>query len=281
MSNLQQEVIESILRPAAHGFQKRFWHAFAPLGLRQDDTVPVQTAVDLIKKFHIWMFDQIFYEESATRFHTLDGYALALYDACKTAREEFQREHAQELDSHMRAKLEFAHSDLLRAAHIAMRKAQFFEHLQQAASPNPTLVEGPPVRSSPNVYEFAVALHFWNRQLTVHFAYLRWMKETGNTLLHDMVSSKDPSGGVHNPVATLNAETLTGVDYFKNRILSDMPDEFDTAQVRYRFRNSKKTKDRKNTNATCAWTQFHSISSKLDNQALTTMSLYVPLQHNN
>ena len=212
------------------------------------------------------MFDSIFYEESPEHFHTLDGYALALYGACKTAREEFQREHAQELDSHMRAKLEFAHSDLLRAAHIAMRKAQFFEHLQQATSQGSALAEGPPARNSPNVYEFAVALHFWNRQLTVHFAYLRWMRETGNTLLHDMVTCKDPSAGVRSPVATLNAEILTGVDYFKNRILSDMPPEFDTTQVRNKFRNSKKTKDR-NMHATCAWTRFRALGKY--NQTLT------------
>lgn len=177
-----QEVIDTILKPATHGFQKRFWFAVTPKGLQHDDSAPVQSALTLVAKLHTWMFDHFFYheEDSAQHKHVLDGYALHLYECCKKACEDFKAEHT-DLDQYVEAKIDFRHSDLLRASHIAMRKVQFLHSIALGDSSRPP-------RTSPSIYEFCFALHNWRRQICLHFCYLQWMQRVGAKLLMELAA---------------------------------------------------------------------------------------------
>ena len=227
----QQEVVESILKPVAHGFQKRFWVAFAPRGLPHDESQPIAAAQELVHGLHKWMFDRAFYEEPAEK-HVLDGYARTLYDAAKKAVEDVKAEH--EMSTFMVAKLDFCHSDLLRSSHLAMRKCQYLASLSSSAPGHEEAL-----RTKPNVYEFAMALHLWRRQVSLHFGYYRWMAGVGPRILADVAA------GLVGGSELLHGEGLAGEDYFKNKVLMDMPTEgcFDTNMVRMKFRGAKRTKD--------------------------------------
>lgn len=226
-------MVDCTLRPVAHGFQKRFWTAVSPRGLLQDDAIPVKAALDLVKAMHSWMFDHFFYTADSDPFHVLDGHALKLYNCAQEAAKRFQEDHQRELGPYVEAKLEFRHSDLLRAAHLAMRKNQFlYAYIEKSADK--------PARTKTSIYEFAFALHHWRRQIRLHFAFLRWMAREGTKQL----AAAAEGASVDGPAGSYAAgEDLTGEDYFKYRILADMPPKFNTSEVRLKFRNMKRTKD--------------------------------------
>ena len=230
-----QDVVDATLKPVSNGFQKRFWTALTPKGLWHDDTVPVVTALHFLQGSHEWMFEHFFYTAEPDHFHVLDGYALGLYNAVKEGCKRFMEEdHPQDLGPYAEAKLDFRHSDLLRAAHLTMRKNQFILAYIAKSQDRPT-------RTSPNIYEFAFAIHHWRRQISLHFAYLQWMKRDGAKLLSQAADGTNEAASAAVQVA---GESLVGEDYIKYKILSEMPQTFSTMDARMKFRNSKKTKDR-------------------------------------
>ncbi|OLP87987.1 Dynein heavy chain 6, axonemal [Symbiodinium microadriaticum] len=104
----------STKRPAVH-----FRVAFAPRGLPQDE------AMELVAGMRKWMFDE---EEEHKHVHNV--FARTLCDAVKQAVEEVKGEQGLWPQAFMVAKLEFCHSDRLRASHLAMIKCRYFESLR-------------------------------------------------------------------------------------------------------------------------------------------------------
>ena len=174
----QQEIMEWLLMPRPNGWQKRHTVVFGPKGVKRDDRQPPQDALNMINNAHRWMYDNFFDKQEPSK-HALDKHALVLYTALHDAIEDFKAAWVKDkgtMDKREEEKLDFYHTDVLRAAHLAMRKCQFLKSL------NPEYVQKNPeefVRTSPNAYEFYMALHWWRRQLHVHLAFYRWVKRTG------------------------------------------------------------------------------------------------------
>lgn len=190
--------------------------------------MPVRAA-QFFRSLHEWMFEHFFCTEEANHFHILDGFALGLYNSAKEACKRFQEDHIQDLGPFVEAKLDFRHSDLLRAAHLTMRKNQFIFAYVTNSKDTP-------------IYEFAFALHHWRRQISLHFAFLQWIKREGHEALKAAADGTSPTASTASCVA---GENLDGEDYFKFKLLSEMPPTFSTHDVRMKFRNPTRTKDRR------------------------------------
>ena len=111
--------------------------------------------MELVAGMRKWMFDE---EEEHKHVH--DGFARTLCDAVKQVVEEVKGEQGLWPQAFMVAKLDFRHSDRLRASHLAMIKCRYFESLR-----DPTAGKK---RTKPNIYLFAMALHLWLRQLSLN-----------------------------------------------------------------------------------------------------------------
>ena len=76
------EVIEYIMRPAAHGFQKRFHVTFTPNRAYSCEERDAENAQHAIEALHTWMFDHII---GAAVVVTFDPAAQRLYKRAKAA----------------------------------------------------------------------------------------------------------------------------------------------------------------------------------------------------
>ena len=245
--NGQSELIEYLMQPVGHGFQKRFWVVFAPLGVERDESIPFETCSWVIVEMHKFMYKH-FYPICADRKHVIDGYAQTLYNAMQTAVEKVKKTRKAQVTKFIEAKMDFLHSDMLRAAHLAMRKCQFLMSLNTAyMASHPDELK----RTSPNAYEFAMALHWTRRQFHVHVAYYTWVAKLGKKALEEAARKDRPDVFalmVDAPSAhTVGASTvkLEGEDLFKFKILTAMSPSvaFDNKALRLKFRNPVETRD--------------------------------------
>lgn len=157
--------VEYIMRPAPHGFQKRFHVIYSPPQPLTDDDHNCASADSLLKRFHEFMFAEAMNTPQGVVYP--DQCARTMYKACKQAVTEFVLSKACAVHENTKAKLGFFDSDLLRYANVRRRWALFLQRNSGANVPGQS-------RDGFNVYELCSAMHVWIRQVKIHHAYYRY-----------------------------------------------------------------------------------------------------------
>ena len=159
----QTEVVEEVVQPRVHGFQKRLKQVWSlSENPTQDQDQLFKASDKLIQDWHDWMHSKCV--EQPPVVISLSGQALSMYNAAKQAITDFVSEN--KLPPVFRTKLVFFHSDVLRDAHKVFRSVQFLTTLC------PNLPEDS--REAISLDEFTVALHKWIRQIQWHFGSYRF-----------------------------------------------------------------------------------------------------------
>ena len=158
----QTEVVEEVVQPRVHGFQKRLKQVWSLSENPTQDQQLFKASDKLIQDWHDWMHSKCV--EQPPVVISLSGQALSMYNAAKQAITDFVSEN--KLPPVFRTKLVFFHSDVLRDAHKVFRSVQFLTTLC------PKLPEDS--REAMSLDEFTVALHKWIRQIQWHFGSYRF-----------------------------------------------------------------------------------------------------------
>ena len=197
-----------------------------------------------VQDLHAWMFSHC----GEDRILTLDGYVLTMYLAAKSAIADFIADDGHTMGACFNTKLNFFHSDVLRAAHKAMRVAQF---CKSRATGTPQFAQNQDCRrEAMNIDEFTVGLWKWRRQMAAHFALCRHdlakrssLGQTADGRLGERpgldLLQAAPAGSEPPP--------LEGEDALKHLILVKAPAgaAFTTAELREWLRNKRGEYDRK------------------------------------
>eukprot|EP00438_Fugacium_kawagutii_P001502 Skav202548 [mRNA] locus=scaffold2011:358482:361283:- [translate_table: standard] len=175
----QTEVVEEIVHPKVHGFQKRVKQVWSLAETPTHDQQLFQASDLLIQDWHDWM--HLHCTEQPPVVISLDGKALSMYNAAKQAITDFLAE--TKMPPVFRTKLVFFHSDVLRDAHKVFRAAQFLRGL----CPNLP----PETRLEMSLDEFTVALHKWIRQVQWHFGSYRFAAAKKDEAASGLQSNKN------------------------------------------------------------------------------------------
>jgi hypothetical protein len=169
----QDEVGEGILTPTAQGLHKRFAFGCVPEGWMPDESFsmyPCAQSKAAIQNIHSFLIKQALPHKSTI---SLDGFALAVYDAIAAGVTEFlQSPDGRRCNKWLRPKLLFFRSDLLRQASIVMRIAQGL------TDEKPPEGECQILRGAIRVEEILCALHRVRRQWHLHHALYRNLQAT-------------------------------------------------------------------------------------------------------
>ncbi|CAK0910438.1 unnamed protein product, partial [Prorocentrum cordatum] len=167
----QTEVVEFIVMPKVHGFQKRM-----QTDARADDGVDSEQSDSFIERLHGWMHEHC---SDVASVLSLDGFAYTIYRAAKQAFDDICQ--TVPMPPAFKTKLNFLHSDLLRATHRVHRGNQFARHFiaRHAAQGDDALAPQPPFDSAcgcclPSVNEITMGLHKVLRQIELHFGLCRF-----------------------------------------------------------------------------------------------------------
>ncbi|CAK0801151.1 unnamed protein product, partial [Prorocentrum cordatum] len=167
----QTEVVEFIVMPKVHGFQKRM-----QTDVRADDGVDSEQSDSFIERLHGWMHEHC---SEVASVLSLDGFAYTIYRAAKRAFDDICQ--TVPMPPAFKTKLNFFHSDLLRATHRVHRGNQFARHFiaRHAAQGDDALAPQPPFdaacgRCLPSVNEITMGLHKVLRQIELHFGLCRF-----------------------------------------------------------------------------------------------------------
>lgn len=238
----QPEVIEHLLIPQVHGFQKRVTFVMVPDNVEQREGLPSAESHRMLAGLHNFMFEN--YEGTACTL-TLSGYALTVYTEAKRAITDWLKAHP-DTDRWLKTKVEFFHSDFLRAAHKAMRVVQFLmaahiltddEQLRQEAS-----------RTQLSVEEAMLGLRKWKRAASMHaglYRFLASVQRLANVRAPpgrkpDVAAALEEEPPVRDPAAVAIAQ-LQGMDALHREILSAAESHtiFTSADLRDWLRNKK------------------------------------------
>ena len=158
----QNEIVEEVVSPKVHGFQKRLKQVWALSETCTNDQQLFHASDRLLRSWHDWMHSRCTSQPPVEI--CLSGHALSMYDAAEVAINDFVSAH--KLPPVFRTKLAFFHSDVLRDAHKIFRSVQFLRTLC------PNLPED--TRTAMSLDEFTMALHKWTRQIQWHFGIYRF-----------------------------------------------------------------------------------------------------------
>ncbi|CAK0825868.1 unnamed protein product, partial [Prorocentrum cordatum] len=167
----QTEVVEFIVMPKVHGFQKRM-----QTDVRADDGVDSEQSDSFIERLHGWMHEQC---SDVASVLSLDGFAYTIYRAAKQAFDDICQ--TVPMPPAFKTKLNFFHGDLLRATHRVHRGNQFARLFiaRHAAQGDDALASQPPFDSAcerclPSANEITMGLHKVLRQIELHFGLYRF-----------------------------------------------------------------------------------------------------------
>ena len=158
----QNQVVEEVVHPKVHGFQKRLKQVWSLAEIPTHDQQLFGASDKLIQDWHDWMHSNCV--EQPPVVISLSGQALSMYNAAKQTINDFVSE--TKLPPVFRTKLVFFHSDVLREAHKVFRSVQFL----RALCPNLAADS----REEMSLDEFTMALHRWIRQIQWHFGSYRF-----------------------------------------------------------------------------------------------------------
>lgn len=129
----QSEVVEDVVQPPSHAFQKRVSLAWVPDDLEAVESLNIQGSDKLVSDLHKWLFDKV--ADKPIGKVCLDGFCLDIYGAVKEAVDQFKKEAAgaTAFTKFHRVKVDFFHTDILRYAMVSMRKCQFLTSLNPGA----------------------------------------------------------------------------------------------------------------------------------------------------
>jgi hypothetical protein len=238
----QVEVIEWIMKPHPHGFQKRFHLTVSCDHPPCEKSQQCLDAQKVLHELHEWMSKHFFHDgaeaenEGCQAVNHLDGFALTLFRAATEAAKKFVAEGANAAAARwLDAKLKYVSSDLLKFANAAMRMSQFLASLSSAPDAQSTHQ-----RCKVNVYEMAHALWMWRRQVHIHWCYYTTMEAQS---LESDGSEKALAKKLEQGIACKRPhdEVLEGLDLFKFEILHDdrSKEKFSTKDARVWVRNKK------------------------------------------
>eukprot|EP00435_Cladocopium_sp_Y103_P060230 s512_g22.t1 len=162
----QTEVVEQIVQPRVHGFQKRLKQVWCLSEVHTHDSQQCQASEDLVSGWHAWMHEH--WASGSPIQVVLDGRALSMYQAVKQAVCDFLATESPKMPVVYKSKLMFFHSDILRDCHKVFRATQFLQSMSKVGS-TATLQ-----RQSMSLDEFTCALHKWICQVRTHFASYRF-----------------------------------------------------------------------------------------------------------
>ena len=143
--------------------------------LLYDEPQPITAAQELVHGLRKGMSDRVFYEEPAD---ILDGYVRTLYDAARRPRSRVEDVKASVTGC---PHLWRQRRTWLCASHLGMRKRQY---LARHSSSAPGHEEA--LRTKLNVYEIAMDMLLWRRQVSAGFVYYCWMTEVSPKMLADV-----------------------------------------------------------------------------------------------
>lgn len=236
----QLEVVEEIVQPRVHGFQKRFKQVWGLAELHTQDEQLFAESEGLIKRWHEWMYKN--FASQPPNNITLSGQALSMYNAAKQAVTDFIAE--TKLPPVYKTKLMFFHSDVLRDAHKVFRSTQFvasfFKGCSEGASTD---------RLEMSLDEFTVALHKWIVQLRWHFASYRFAGLKKDEAASGAQRAQDFKAGLCSvPDAADDEPKLATTDLFMRTFMSRCPADswFTSADARMYLKNLRGTNFREN-----------------------------------
>lgn len=226
----QTEVVEQIVQPKVHGFQKRLKQVWCLADMHTHDSQRSQASEDLVTAWHTWMHEN--WASAPPVQLALDGRALSMYQAVKSAITDFLEETRMPVV--YKSKLMFWHSDILRDCHKVFRATQFLQSMSQACV-------APLERQSMSLDEFTCALHKWICQVRTHFASYRFA-----TLKQEEASSSERRGNAaHTAVLCVAVESslpeATHEDTLMKTLMVRAPHNtwFTSADVRCWLKNKR------------------------------------------
>ena len=215
----QREIVEWILTPQVHGFQKRMGIAWEFDDLEPDPDVDADAPYAMMDGLHAWMWT---YQRPVEQELELDGFALTVYEAVKRAIVDVLALRKNKMGEAYKTKLKFAHSDILRAGHKAFRYNQFLTAIYASAA---AAKEETPPRTQLNVEEMLLGVRRWLRRLKLHFAYYRYCRDKRAIANYPTATARSPKEtsvphGLETPDPQSNiAAALVGIDLVKQAIL--------------------------------------------------------------
>ena len=165
----QSEVVEWLMRPAAHGSQRRYHFVISEDEPTGDTTQQTGASINFLVDLHSYLFQTV--HERATRIY-LDKYAKGMLVCIQKAVDQFLEEPPlpgeDPLPEATKTKLGNMRRDLLKYACGKMRLSQFMCDMVFPES-------GTTGRVAINFREFVMAVHTWVRQVQVHNGYYRYI----------------------------------------------------------------------------------------------------------
>ena len=202
------------MRPAQHGFQKRFSLNISADSAPHDEDQQTQAAAPFLVNIHSWMLESVCKQAQQ---RSLSGHAQTYHKVVKSAIEEFKAQHSGNIDAYWLAKLDFFKTDLLREASVNQRILQFLVHKSSAVDKACEMS-----RPSFNVLEYALALRQWRRDQQMHHGFYIMMKKHVWVMPEEKPRGQTKQKGSALPGNTETApdEQLMGADVLKAAILT-------------------------------------------------------------
>ncbi|CAJ1371313.1 unnamed protein product [Effrenium voratum] len=216
----QTEVVEQIIFPKVHGFQKRLKQIWVSGELQTQDHQVFAASDSLLHDWHSFMHRMCVAQPPVTV--CLDGRALSMYEAAKQAIADFLSEN--KLPQVFKTKLMFYHSDA--------NETEIMRRLRMSLD------------------EFSVALHKWISQARTHFASYRFAACKQQEPASATKQAETPSSLL---IASPEDEEkpLNSEDIFMKNLISRVPNNtwFTSADVRGWLRNRRGDAFRKDLRA--------------------------------
>ena len=219
------------MKVPTHGSHKRYDQIWTPPAIARDETVPTEESETYVKSYHSWHFAE---NGSEPQTLELDGHALGMYNAMQQAVNDYIAH--QSLAAVYVIKLKFAHSDVLRATHKAMRSGQFAGTFNKTV---PLFKESIDARRrKANVDEFTAGLHRWRRIMKIHFGSYR---SAAARKLEGSLSSKIAMAEAVSITTTSFCNPLSAEEILRQTMLVRAPGGccFSSADAREWFRNRR------------------------------------------
>ena len=216
------------MRPAQHGFQKRFSFNISADGVPHDEDQQTKATTAFLLDIHSWMLESVC---GQAQQRSLSGHAQTYHKVVKATIEEFKKEHLGKLDGYWLAKLDFFKTDILREASVSQRIIQFLVYKSSAVDKASEMS-----RASLNVLEYALALRQWRRDQHMHHGFYTMMHKHVWTMPEERPKAKNLKRVSAPPVdAQTELDPLTGADVFKEVLLTH-------PQSNAKFSNASATK---------------------------------------
>ena len=224
----QIEPVEYAMRPAQHGFQKRFSLNISADGVPHDEDQQAGTTAPFLLDIHSWMLESIC---TQAQQRNLSGHAQTYHKVVKETIADFKAQHSGDLNEYWLAKLDFFKTDLLREASVNQRIIQFLVHKSSAVDKASEMS-----RTSFNVLEYALALRQWRRDQHMHHGFYTMIHKHVWTMPEERPKAKNLKKVNALPVdAQTEPDQLMGADVLKEALLTH-------PQSNVKFSNASATK---------------------------------------